>query len=183
MKKQKSNLFSLVFGLCLVFLISFGLEANFRASVVTVDITPKSAKMLLGYGARKSTGVRDRIYHRIVLLDDGFTQFLLVSSELCVVSPATYDLVAAELDQKLGINPLNFWWTLTHTHSAPELGTPGLPAVFMGDRYQHPVDFDYLEEVKQKLIDGIIEARRLLRPVKIGFGMGESKANINRRER
>jgi uncharacterized protein YxjI len=169
--------------LLFLLLISFGLQANFRASVVTVDITPKSPKMLLGYGARQSIGVRDRIFHRIVLMDDGFTQFLLVSSELCVMSPATYDQVAAEVDQKLGINPINFWWTLTHTHSAPELGTPGLPAVFMSDRYQHPIDFEYLKEVKQKLIDGIVEARRMLRPVNIGFGMGESKANINRRER
>lgn len=171
------------FCLFLVFFISFGLKANFRAAVVTVDITPKSPKMLLGYGARQSIGIRDRIFHRIVLLDDGFTQFLLVSSELCVISPATYDQVASEVNQQLGINPINFWWTLTHTHSAPELGTPGLPALFMSDRYQHPVDFEYLKEVKQKLFDGIIQARRLLRPVKIGFGMGESNANINRRER
>lgn len=172
-------------GFCMFFvlLLSFGLKANFKASVVTVDITPKSAKMLLGYGARQSIGVRDHIFHRIVLLDDGFTQFLLVSSELCVISPATYDLVAAEVDRQLGISPLNFWWSLTHTHSAPELGTPGLPAVFMSDRYKHSIDFEYLKEVQQKLIDGIIQARRLLRPVKIGFGTGESNANINRRER
>ena len=33
---------------------------NFRASVVKVDITPDSPKWLLGYGARQSTGIRDR---------------------------------------------------------------------------------------------------------------------------
>ncbi len=116
--------------------ISYGLKANFRASVVTVDITPKSAKMLLGYGARQSIGVRDRIFHRIVLLDDGFTQFLLVSSELCVMSPATYDQVAAEVDQKLGINPINFCltsfkyskstgcWYRSRINTA---GSPGVP--------------------------------------------------------
>lgn len=89
------------YALLFLLLISFGLKANFRASIVTVDITPKSPKMLLGYAARQSIGVRDRIFHRIVLMDDGFTQFLLVSSELCVMSPATYDQVAAEVDQNL----------------------------------------------------------------------------------
>jgi len=46
----------------------------FRASVVKIDITPETLKMLLGYQERKSTGVHDRIYHRIIALDDGVTQ-------------------------------------------------------------------------------------------------------------
>ena len=44
---------------------------TFRASVVKVDITPDSPQWLLGYSARKSTGVHDRIFHRIVAMDDG----------------------------------------------------------------------------------------------------------------
>lgn len=48
---------------------------GFRASVVKIDITPEVPKMLLGYAARKSTGVHDHIFHRIVALDDGVKQF------------------------------------------------------------------------------------------------------------
>ena len=44
---------------------------TFRAAVVKVDISPNSPKQLLGYGARLSTGIHDRIYHRIIALDDG----------------------------------------------------------------------------------------------------------------
>ena len=52
----------------------------FRASVVKVDVTPApgDSKWLLGYGPRESTGIRDRIYHRIVALDDGVTQFFVL---------------------------------------------------------------------------------------------------------
>ena len=39
---------------------------EFRASVVKVNITPDAPKMLLGYGARKSTGVNDHIFHKII---------------------------------------------------------------------------------------------------------------------
>lgn len=46
------------------------LGAEFRASVVKVDITPSTPKWLLGYGARQSTGVHDPIFHRIVALDE-----------------------------------------------------------------------------------------------------------------
>jgi neutral ceramidase len=153
----------------------------FKASVVKVDITPDEPKMLLGYAARKSTGVNDRIYHRIVAMDDGVKQFFLVSTDICVMSPSEYDHVADILQKELGIDPENFWWTLTHTHSAPEVGVPGLPEVFMGDRYKHAVDTAYTSLVERSLIKGIAEARNKLVKAKLGVGWGFSQANINRR--
>ena len=59
-----------------------GSGAEFRASVVKVDITPEHAEWLMGYDARQSTGVHDRIYHRIVAMDDGAVQFYIISSDL-----------------------------------------------------------------------------------------------------
>jgi len=159
-----------------------GSKANeFRASVVKVNISPNTPKQLLGYGPRVSAGIHDSIYHRIIALDDGITQFFLVSTDICLVSPSEYDHVAAMLQKKLGINPVNFWWTATHTHSAPEVGVPGLAEAFMGDRYKHPVDTAYTSFVEQTLINGIIEAREKLEPAKLGVGWGFSQANINRR--
>ena len=63
--------------------------AEFRASVVKMDITPDQAEWLMGYDARQSTGVHDRIYHRIVAMDDGATQFYIISSDLCLFSPVS----------------------------------------------------------------------------------------------
>lgn len=152
-----------------------------RAAVVKEDITPTDEQILLGYDARKSTGVHDHIFHRIVALDDGITRFFLVSSDICEISPALYDSVAAMLFTRYKINPVNFLWTVTHTHSAPELGSPGLDAVFLGERYQHAIDSNYTALVVQKLIEGILEARKKLAPASLGVGWGFSQANINRR--
>ena len=156
---------------------------EFRAAVVKIDITPDTPQMLLGYAARESTGVLDRIHHRILALDDGTTQFFLVSSEFCLISPTEYDKVAEVLSREHGIKPENFWWTMTHTHSAPEVGPAGLPAVFMAERYKHKPDSAYTAFAEQKLIEGILEARRKLKPAKLGVGWGHSQANINRRAR
>ncbi len=156
-------------------------KGRLKAAVVKVDITPDEPKMLLGYAARKSTTVYDRIHHKIVVLDDGNTRFYWVSSDLCLVSPSEYDHVAALLQKKLGIHPVQFWWSATHTHSAPEVGVPGLPAVFLGDRYEHTVDTAYTRFVEQTLIKGIEEAIQKLEPVTLGVGWGFSQANINRR--
>lgn len=155
--------------------------AAFRGSVTKVNITPESPQWLLGYGPRKSTGVNDSIYHRIVALDDGKNQFILVSSDVCLFSPSEYDRIAAKLENEHGIDPMNFWWTVTHTHSAPEIGPPGLPAVFLGERYQHEPNVEYTAQVEEKLIKGILEGLKNLEPARLGVGWGKSRANINRR--
>ncbi len=153
----------------------------FRASVVKIDITPDNSQYLLGYDTRKSTGVHDHIFHRIVALDDGTTQFFLISTDICLISPTEYDRVAGQIKDQLGISPMNLWWTTTHTHSAPEVGASGLDKIFLGERYQHNVDAEYTAMVEKKLIDGIREARQNLLPARLGIGWGFSQANINRR--
>jgi hypothetical protein len=157
--------------------------AQFRASVVKIDITPDQPQWLLGYGPRQSTGVHDHIYHRIVAMDDGQTQFFLVSTEICLFSPSVYDEVMGALEAETGIKPVQVWWTVTHTHSAPEVGPAGLGAAFMGERYKHDHNTEYTARVKKSLIDGIKEARAKLEPARLGVGWGMAMANINRRAR
>jgi len=100
-----------------------GTFSRFEAAVVKVDITPEHSPMLYRYHTRRTTGVHDHIYHRVVILDDGNTQFVLVSTDICFISPSEYDIVAAKVKKQLGIEPGHFWWTVTHTHSAPEIGS------------------------------------------------------------
>ena len=161
-----------------------GLQAGtLRASAAKVDITPPNAKWLAGYPARQSTGVHDHIFHRIVALDDGTNQFFLVSSDLCLFAPSVYDEVTAQLKRETGIGPLQVWWTVTHSHSAPEVGPHGLPKVMMPERYKHEPDREYTAFVERALIDGIKEARGKLAPARLAAGTGYSAANINRRAR
>lgn len=167
----------------LLLLAASNFAAEFRAATVKIDITPTSPEWLLGYGARQSTGVLDKIYHRIVLLDDGQTQFALVSSDICLVSPVEYEKVAALLEKAAGIKSVNFWWSMTHTHSAPEVGPPGLAVAFLGDRYTHKIDPTYTEKVEKTLLDGVAEARKKLAPARLGIAWGVAYANINRRAR
>src|SRR5215467_12547464 len=125
--------------------------APFRAAAVKADITPASPQWLLGYGPRKSTGVHDRIYHRVMALDDGRTQFFLVSSDLCLFSPELYDDTAAALQKETGIERKQFWWAVTHTHSAPEAGPPGVYKALLKGRSDHEWDREYTEYLKTSL--------------------------------
>ena len=167
--------------ICSAFILPHSTHAQLKAAVVKIDITPSDSQHLLGYQERKSTGVLDRIYHKIVALDDGTTQFYIISSDVCLYSPSEYDKVAALLNKQYGINPLNVWWTVTHTHSAPEFGETGLYGVYMGDRIQHTVDAAYTAMIEQKLIEGISEVRSKLTEARLSVGWGFSQANMNRR--
>ncbi len=154
--------------------------ASFRAAAAKVDITPQTPQWLLGYGPRQSTGVHDRIYHRVIALDDGRTQFFLVSSDLCLFSPELYDEVASDLQQQ-GIERKQFWWSVTHTHSAPEVGPPGVYKVLLKGRSDHEWDRAYTTQIKSSVIQAIKDARDKLEPARLRTGLGMSLANINRR--
>ena len=158
-------------------------RAEFRAAVVKIDITPKTPQWLMGYGPRKSTGVRDPIFHKIAALESGGTQVFIVASDLCLFSPTVYDEVAATLKKEMGLEPTQLWWTVTHSHSTPEVGPPGMYDILLKGRSDHPWDRDYCEFVKSTLVAGVREAKSKLAPARIAIGTGMSRANINRRAR
>src|ERR1039458_7305927 len=66
--------------------------AEFSASAVKVDITPSASKWLAGYPARQSTGVHDRLYHRIVAMDDGHRKSTRLNSSHLGISYAVFCL-------------------------------------------------------------------------------------------
>lgn len=156
-----------------------------RAAAVEVDITPSTPQWLTGYRARQSTGVHDRIYHRIAVLNDGHTAVYFISTDTCLMSPAYVEKVKQDIRQQLGIAPENIWWLATHTHSAPEIGPPGAGVAYLPDRYAQASagesNPDYTEFAERKLIEGLRQAREQLQPARLGLGTGFSAANINRR--
>src|SRR5690606_7202726 len=91
------------------------------------------------------------------------------------------------LEDSFGIDPLNVWWSATHTHSAPEVAAQfeGVPYPSMANRRKlsdaHEIDTNYTAMVEKKLVDGVIKARNNLAPARLGVGWGFSQANINRR--
>jgi neutral ceramidase len=139
-------------------------QKNFRASFSRSNITPANSQTLIGYAPRKSEGVRDSIYHKVVILDDGSEQFYLISSDLAAIAPPTYDRALARLNKMFGIDRNHFWWTNTHTHSAPEVGSSGVISLFLGERYEVKYDETYTNFVEDQLVEAVADARKRLAP-------------------
>jgi hypothetical protein len=156
----------------------------FRAACVKVDITPETPQWLHGYAPRKSEGVHDRLYHRIVVMEDSNTPFVLISTDVCTISPEFYHAFCEQLKERTGIEPDQVWWAATHTHSAPHVGPQDLAELFsksLGDRFSIDHDEGHWDWVRDRLLEGVIEARSKLEPARIGIGTATSYANINRR--
>ena len=155
-------------------------QVAFRASAATVEITPQKPTWLSGYGPRQSDGVLDPIHHKVVALDAGGTPFYLISSDLCLFSPAFYDSVMRELQEAMGIDPKHVLWSVTHSHSAPEIGPPDMYKALLG-RSDHEWDREYTRFAISALLEAVNRAREKLEPARVVFGTGTSMANINRR--
>jgi hypothetical protein len=113
-------------------------------------------------------------------MDDGKTQFYLIASDLCLFSPSVYDEAAERLRKELGIDRKNVWWTVTHTHAAPEVGPPLIYRSLLG-RSNHEWSRDYAAQVIDLLVEGVKQGRASLQPARVAIGSGISMANINRR--
>jgi neutral ceramidase len=150
------------------------------AAAAKIAISSDDSQWLMGYAPRRSTGVLDPIFHRVLVLRSDEAELVLVSSELCLFSPSLYEEAAQRLHNRLGIDRAALWWSVTHTHSAPEVGPPGMYQCLLG-RSDHEWNRDYTEFVLDKLEWLVEYVRKRVVPARIRFGRGTSNANINRR--
>jgi neutral ceramidase len=155
---------------------------SFRASCVKVDITPEGPVWMHQFGKRQSTGVLHKIYHRVVAMDDGKTEFYLVSSDLIGFSAAFYDSFCQRLEKETGIKQEQLWWTFTHTHAGPSVARPLSSALKTNQDFSGENE-EFTENLQTLLIQAIKQARQQLEPAVLGIGYGKSWANINRRSR
>jgi len=156
---------------------------RFRAACVKVDITPDEPQWMHTFGKRMSTGVLDHLFHKVVAMDDGQTQFFLISSDIIGFSAAYYDEFCDKLKSETGIKPEQVWWTYTHTHSSPSMDRSGLSKQLKKERDWSGENTKYLQMVQRKLLQAVKDAQSKLEPAKLGIGTGWSWANINRRSR
>ena len=91
------------------------------ASVDKVDLAPPIGSFMTGFAARihPATGTHDPIMARAVLLDNGDTQFAIVSCDPIGFTPAAVAEMRARIAERSNIPGQNVLICCTHTHSGP----------------------------------------------------------------
>jgi putative membrane-bound dehydrogenase-like protein len=160
-------------------------EPGYWAGAARIDVTPDYPVRLSGFAFRKaeSEGVRQPIWAKALALASRKDQpFVLVTLDSTAISDELVRSVAAELQEKHGLDPVRFALTVTHTHTAPMLA--GTVATLFGEpippAHQERIE-RYTRELRAKLVEVAAQALERLEPASLSHAIGTVTLAVNRR--
>ena len=154
-----------------------------KAGAAVRDITPTEDNGLLpidAVGRTVAEGVIDPLHTRVIALDDGERQALIVSNE---TGKGPYGpLYAQELSDHTGVPLENIFYTATHAHATPEI-TSEIDMEYLNYEEDDPEVTNVQKWgrlVYDQLMEAADEALSKLEPVTVGIGYSDSYVNVNR---
>ena len=98
---------------------------EFHAGFATADITPPAGwRRAGGYSEYVSTGIRDPLLAKAMVLAQGDTVVAFVGNDLCSVPRELTDRARQRASEQTGIPFANIVIAATHTHGGPEYYGP-----------------------------------------------------------
>lgn len=154
-------------------------SAELKVGFAKADITPTKPMPMWGYGARHaalSTGVRDTLWAKAVVLDVGHEKLAIVGLDLGrSPTDAMMQRIRDAIKHKAGVGLVMF--SGSHTHHGPVIEL--LDEVGKGKgKYDDAVA--YAQELERKLIETITTAAGDVRPAKLGWSSKHVPFNRNR---
>lgn len=149
-------------------------------------ITPDFPTLMAGYPLPKDryhNKVNDDLKAHCFYLKNGETEVAIITLDLIGYTKRRVKMVREQINKACGIPTENILISTTHTHSAPVCGS--VPFEHWDDRKEmYPY---YLDQVNDKIAEGIKEAKETAFPAKIGMGKGhcgkEQGVGGNRRDK
>src|SRR5579859_3484460 len=159
-------------------------EPAFKAGVATVVITPKEFIWMAGYAARNkpAQGKQHDLFAKALALEDGSgTKLVLVTTDLVGLPRAISAPVAEAVAKKTSLPRERLLLTSSHTHCGPVVRDNLMDMYDMTPDMRQKV-IAYGGELKEKLVQVVVDALADLKPASLRVGQGEAKFAVNRRE-
>ncbi|MDB4582336.1 neutral/alkaline non-lysosomal ceramidase N-terminal domain-containing protein [Draconibacterium sp.] len=140
-----------------------------------VNITPQKPIHMSGYEARQtpSTGIHDELFACALCFSDSKSKVLFITSDIISFSEELGTEIKQEINLKTGIPVENIFLTAAHNH--------GGPVVKAYEKNVSETVEEYVRELQTKIVEIADQASEQIIPVRIGYGSGMCKMNINRR--
>src|SRR5438552_7881685 len=137
-------------------------QGRLRAGAAKVDITPKESELPIS-----TDSIRDRLFARVIVVDDGNTCAVLVGLDLGGAANQIVDDATARASKSTGCPAQNFIISATHTHSSNSggLGGRGAPTA---------------KTVADAIVEAANAAKTRLAPTRVGYGTTKVDLNVNR---
>jgi neutral ceramidase len=159
-------------------LIPAAASAALKAGVASADITPPLGKYRVLSSGKIGTSVRDPLYTKALVLEDGDTRVAIVSLDLTYAfPPEMFDPYRASLKRDAGIDFVVL--NASHDHNAPESFWDTAQATSDAELRE---EMPWNTEAMNKIYDAIMKAHASAVPVRTDFGYGQSTIGTNRRE-
>lgn len=151
--------------------------ANLRVGVAKLDVTPKDLTGLVSVSNRPFKGVREPIFVRALVLDDGATTAAIVGIDFVEFGDTM--ALRQRIARELGIRADHIMIAPTHDHSAPRGGppTPGTSSVTQGRPKTTPA---YSQQTDDTIVNALRQAKASLQPARMGVGRGQADINVYR---
>jgi hypothetical protein len=160
--------------ICLSLLLGGAAAAGeeLKAGAAKVDITPPVGFPMWGYGARHdapSTGVRDPLHARALVLEAGTERIALVSLDLGR-APTRQSTAAIRARVKGAAGIEHLFLVGSHTHHGPVIEVNTWPTL----------QNSYVAQLEKKIGDVILQAAEALRPARLAVASKQVPYNRNR---
>jgi len=154
---------ALVAALCLAQPLATGQApaGRLRAGAAKAEITPKPTDLTIA-----TDSIRDPLFARVIVVDDGSACAVLVGLDLGGASTALVTDAVARASAATGCPPDNFMISATHTHSSNAQGLGQGPPM--------------ARTVADAIVDAAKTAKSRLTPARIGYGHTNVDLNVNR---
>ncbi len=137
-------------------------RGHLRAGAAKVDITPQKSEL-----AVSTDSIRDHLFVRAIVVDDGRTCAVLAGLDLGGASNQIVDDATARASKSTGCPAQNFIISATHTHSSNTLGLGGRGA-------------PTAKTVTDAIVEAANAAKSRLAPARVGYGTTKIDLNVNR---
>ena len=133
----------------------------FKVGVGKENITPPIGTALAGYfHVRTSESIRDDLFARAMVVQEGGEQLVIVSCDLIWLSAGIVDEARRLIQQHIGAPSERIMISATHTHTGPVTAADG-----MGPR-----DRDYLAALPGRIAKAVVAASKSARDVTLRVG-------------
>jgi hypothetical protein len=160
-------------------------QAEFRAGVAKLDITPTEPIWMSGYAGRKqpSQGVTQRLWAKALAVEDGRRgKAVIVTSDLIGLPRNVSDIVAARVLKEYGVDRARLLLNSSHTHAGPVV-RPNLMTMYFLDGPQKKAVEDYAAKLTEDLVSVIGAAIGDLARARLSMAHGKASFAANRRVR
>lgn len=140
-----------------------------RVGWAKTNITPSQPTPLAGYGTRRgkvSIGVRDSLYIRAFVFDNGVRRVGIIAADLLIVPPTVLDAVRKRWSRYLSLKPDQLYYGAIHSHNSLGGWQEGVGSELIAGTY-NPEVAPFLAD---QIILALMQAEASLEPAEIGYG-------------